>query len=131
MPGGVPGIDPPPPPPEFPPPQEINTNARTLIPIVAAARRLLANISVAVAAGPRPIIQNVEKGDSRKGDLLERESDATDGAVVVTVTFTVTAEDPSSATEDSESVHVACDGAPVQVNCTVPVNPPPGVNVRA
>jgi hypothetical protein len=130
VPGGVPGVDRPSPPPEFPPPQETNSNARTLITILAAARRLLANIRVAAAAGPRPIIQNVEKGDSRKEDRLERESAATDGAVVVTVTFTVTAEDASSATEDSESVHVAFDGAPVQVNCTVPANPLPEVSVR-
>jgi hypothetical protein len=47
----------------------------------------------------------------------------TEGAVVVTLTLTLAAELPTVA-GFGETVHVASEGAPVQVKFTVPVNPP-------
>jgi len=53
-----------------------------------------------------------------------------EGAVVVTVTVTVVAELPAVA-GFGETVQVASEGAPAQVNATVPDNPPspPTLNV--
>ena len=56
---------------------------------------------------------------------------ATEGVVVVTATFTVTAAEPSSVTEDFATVQVAFEGAPEQGSCTVPENPPPEFRVRS
>lgn len=50
-----------------------------------------------------------------------------DGAVVLTVTVKGEAADPLGVIELDESKHVASDGAPVQVNATVPLNPLIGV----
>jgi hypothetical protein len=112
----------------FPPPQEEIMRIRTTVPIIAARRRFLVRSSV--AANPRPRRQNAEKGDIGKEKRPGPEDAETEGAVVVTVTFTVTAAEPPSAAEDFESVQVALDGAPVQVSCTVPAKPPPEFSVR-
>jgi hypothetical protein len=74
-------------------------------------------------------MQNAEKGNFGKKRPGPGNAE-TEGAVVVTVTFTVTAAEPPSVTEDFETVQVAFDGVPVQVSCTAPENPPPDFRVR-
>src|SRR5258707_9784022 len=46
--------------------------------------------------------------------------------VVAMVTVELALFEPSNVAEDGETVQVAAGGAPVQVQLTVPLNPPPG-----
>ncbi len=50
-------------------------------------------------------------------------------AVVVTVTVALAGFVPSRVTELGLTVHVACDGAPVQVKLTGKLKPPAGVTL--
>jgi len=59
----------------------------------------------------------------------KREREASEAAVVLTVTFTVAVLAPSRVRDAGEGVQVALEGAPVHVTCAVPVKPPPGVSV--
>jgi hypothetical protein len=60
----------------------------------------------------------------------KREREASEAAVVLTVTFTVPVLAPSRVRDAGEGVQVAFKGAAVHVTCTtVPVKPPPGVSV--
>ena len=67
-----------------------------------------------------------------KGKVGKREEEKGTGGhgrvrlVVVMVTLELALFEPSSVTEDGETVQVAAGGAPVQVHLTVPLNPPPG-----
>jgi hypothetical protein len=126
VPDGVPAIvpPPPPPPPEFPPPpQETSINRIKLVPIVVATRCLLG-----LVIGTRPTINNAAHVNPPNRRKL-RCNRLADDAVVVTVTVTVTGDDPLSVTVDLESVHVDFDGDPVQANWTAPLKPPPEFNV--
>src|SRR5258708_38809482 len=67
-----------------------------------------------------------------KGKVGKREEEKGTGGhgrmrlVVAMVTLELALFEPSSVTEDGETVQVAARGAPVQVHFTVPLNPPPG-----
>jgi hypothetical protein len=50
--------------------------------------------------------------------------------VVVTLTTTVTELDPFRVVLPEETVQVEAAGAPLQVNATFPVNPPPGIMLK-
>lgn len=114
------------------PPQAVHSVARSKhAPSRNAARRFLAAASVAKLASPNiPYSQN-NLPKPGGGNLPEGgASNAVDGAVVVIATPTVADAVPFRAAELGVSVHVASDGAPVQVRFTVWLNPSAGLSVK-
>jgi len=62
----------------------------------------------------------------RPGGSAEGYARLADVPAVVTVTATGAEVAPLSVTELGETEHVDCAGAPLQVNATLCLNPPPG-----
>jgi hypothetical protein len=98
-------------------------------PLVGAARRVLAASPSPRAADSRsPNALHGYAGYPSSGGIKRSRGATLEAAVVATVTVTAVADDQIDPTIEGETVHVARDGAPVQLKLIVALKP--GVAVR-